>query len=566
MTTALLEAPVIQLRDYQRDAVEAVRERWQQGVSSQLIAIPTGGGKTIIAGYLARELAMPAGWSTVMLVHRTELVRQSVEKFRMVLPDTPIGVVAAEQDQVGYPITVASVQTLLQSKRLARLCAGMTPGRLVISDEAHHDAAPGRRQVIDDLTASLKVGFTATPERADGRGLGAHYQTVAYAVSMLRLMAQNQLAPLTGLRIGTGTSLESVKSRDGDFAERELAVVCDSPARNGLIVRSWQQHAQGSRRRTVAFCVDVAHAEHLAEAFQDAGIDAESVVGTTPEAERRDRLARFALGQIPVLTSCMVLTEGYDEPAIDCILHARPTQSRPLYIQMTGRGARTAFGKQDCLVIDYVDNSRKFAIVSLDQLADDDPDALLEGRERREQKPAPGETFDLLALARERGPRKAKVQAGQEAALLYERSPLLWQEADGVRMARIGDRQYAVIQPVADGRYEVGVFDSHDWQRLRFERLSKVPLDLGYSMGIAEDTADRVYRAQGSAVTGLTRRNARYWQRSDPPTEPQINHARQLRIPVPDGITRQQLSQQIDLAHFAKDFRRWRQQGRLEIS
>ena len=134
----------------------------------------------------------------------------------------------------------------------------------------------------------------------------------------------------------------------------------DSPERNQFIVDKYREHAPG--RRAICFAVSIAHARHITEAFNAAGISADYVAGDSPD--RAEKLARFAAGEIQVLSSCMVLTEGFDSPVVDCVLLARPTKSRPLFAQMIGRGLRLFAGKSDCIVLDFTDNAGRHSLAS----------------------------------------------------------------------------------------------------------------------------------------------------------------------------------------------------------
>ncbi len=160
-----------------------------------------------------------------------------------------------------------------------------------------------------------------------------------------------------------GTTLDGVTYRCGDFADGELSRTVNTKARNKVVVDAYREHATG--RRAIAFTVDVAHAHDLCKAFTDDGIRAASVTGTTPRDERRQILADFASGKIDVVTNCAVLTEGFDDPGVSCLLMARPTASRPLYTQCVGRGLRQAPGKSDCLILDITDNSERHKLVTV---------------------------------------------------------------------------------------------------------------------------------------------------------------------------------------------------------
>ncbi|EQD80828.1 helicase, partial [mine drainage metagenome] len=134
------------------------------------------------------------------------------------------------------------------------------------------------------------------------------------------------------------------------FQLESLSLAVDTPKRNALIVETYGKH--GEHRKAVAFTVDVAHAQHLAEAFREGGFRADWVSGELPILERRERLRKLRDGELDVLSNCSVLSEGWDEPSIACLIMARPTKSTGLYIQMAGRGLRPYPGKDFCLLID----------------------------------------------------------------------------------------------------------------------------------------------------------------------------------------------------------------------
>ena len=161
----------------------------------------------------------------------------------------------------------------------------------------------------------------------------------------------------------TNLSLDGVKVRHGDFVESQLARVVNTPSRNRLLTTSYLRLA--THRRAIVFCVDVQHAKDVCQEFVDAGIRAAAVWGEMAREERRQTIAKFSSGEISVLTNCNLLTEGFDEPRINCILMARPTKSKLLYAQMVGRGTRLHPDKTDLMVVDVVDNSRTHTLPGL---------------------------------------------------------------------------------------------------------------------------------------------------------------------------------------------------------
>ena len=347
----------MELYPHQKAALAAVKSFINADRKAGLIVMPTGTGKTVIFCTLGHDL----GWTTLILVHRDELVRQTIETLERVWPAAIAGVVkAARNEWQDRDAVVASVQSLNNSR-----LEGMPRDRfgLIVVDEAHHAAAESWVRILDYFDSRFILGCSATPERFDGRSLADRFGDKALFTYQLRdAIEDGQLARLTQYQIATDASLDGVAYRMGDYAESALSLVVNTPARNNVILEAFNKHAPG--RRAIAFCVDVQHATDLAETFQGAGINAECVTGETPIDLRRQLLADFAAGKIQVMANCQVLTEGFDDPGVDCILMARPTASRGLYTQCIGRGLRKFRNKSDCLVLDITDNAAKHKLVT----------------------------------------------------------------------------------------------------------------------------------------------------------------------------------------------------------
>jgi superfamily II DNA or RNA helicase len=528
---------MIQLRDYQRDCLCAVLEAHQEkNVTRPLVSLPTGTGKTIIFAALAREL----GWRTLVLAHRDELVRQAADKFSMVWPEASLGVVKADEDDFrDRQVVVASVQTLARPNRLERVAH--EDFRLLVVDEAHHAPAISYRRIADYLLfmdaepGRLLLGVTATARRADAVGLGCVFEDVVYHASILTMIRAGYLADLRGLRVRAGGDLSGVGTRHGDFAERQLARAVNTPERNAAVVAAYLEHAAG--RKALAFTADVQHALDLAQAFRESGVEAAAVYGGMPEQERREILRAFSAGELQVVTNCAVLTEGYDEPSIDCILMARPTKSPVLYTQCIGRGTRLFPGKQDCLVVDFFDN--RHDVCALPTLLGFSPEKLAQGKSVRE----------ALAEAERRPsppPGKPAPRPQLEVARFdpLERSAFRWFRAGAQWRLPIAPKVYVVLAPgPAAGRWQV-LLRGEDGQ---VRPLHSVPLDLGYAQGVAEDYA----RAHGRA---FSRKDAPW--REHPATEKQLALLRELGLSVPAGVTKGEASDILE--EFFMNRRRYR--------
>jgi superfamily II DNA or RNA helicase len=502
----------IELRDYQQEALASFDQAWARGIHRMLAALPTGTGKTVIfAAYLWRR-----GGRTLVLVHRDELIAQSIEKLILAgVPAHAIGVVKAELDQHDRRVVVASVPTLAQASRLARLIADF---ETVIVDEAHHAVAETYRRILDYVRAfegdgPLVIGFTATAERHDGGALGDVFEVVVFEKDLLEMIRRRYLSDIAAIQIKLQADFNSLHTRRGDFIESEvenLLVSADAPKR---LVEAYQEHARD--RKTIVFTSGVKLAKLCAAEFVKAGIRAEEVDGETPLQERRAILKRFKAGETMVVCNCGVLVEGFDEPSVTCIVMARPTQSSPLYRQMIGRGLRRYPGKECCLIIDVVGASTRHDLMTTATLLGLDPKGTL--------------TTSVIAAVEEKEAAEARVVlAGKLVAQrvdLFKTAPFGWVAITPLHfvlsMGKAGDLhlrgrddRWAVHHHHRDGSSEALAWDQ----------------SVEFAQGIAEDTARRI----GPSV--LIARDAPW--RSQPASPAQLATLRKCRIRVQPNITK----------------------------
>ncbi|GED32375.1 DEAD/DEAH box helicase [Brevibacillus centrosporus] len=345
------------MRWYQEKAVSEVF-RLQHEVKRQLIIAATGAGKTIISSEILRRLNK----KSLFIAHRDELVRQAASKLLQVWPEADVGIIKGQENEVEKQIISCSVQSLVN-----RMDQIKETVHLIIIDECHHAVSPTYTKVIDYFLEKnpdlLIVGVTATPDRTDGKELSSVFEQIIFEINMLDLIKEGYLVNLRGQRVDTGVDLSKIKTSYGDFDEAQLSKNFNTPKINELVVETYMNRCEG--RLSVAFCCSVQHAIELAATFRAFGISAHHVDGTMKDEERRDILARFAKGEIRVVTNVMVLTEGFDCPEVSCVLMVRPTQSRSLYVQAVGRGMRLFPDKKDCLVIDFAGNTSRHQLVTL---------------------------------------------------------------------------------------------------------------------------------------------------------------------------------------------------------
>lgn len=357
------------LRPYQEECIAAVFAAWKSGKKAPLIVMGTGSGKTVCAAEIIRRLrAEHPGFDyrVWFLAHREELLDQTYRLVKLMAPEATCGIVQGSRNDVGKFITIGSVDTLAGRRRFDEATTGHNPNvqsivarppSVVIVDEAHHGTSPKYRRLIDWVREAnpnaLFLGMTATPGRTDGTALDAVFDGVAYERNAFQLIADGYLVPPVGFRVNLNIDLDVIPTESGEFKKAPLSKVMNQPAVNQAVVEGYQRYGDG--RKLLAFCVDVQHAKDLAEQFRQMGIQARHVDGTMKKADRDAVKQAFTEGKIRILTSCDVITEGYDDPSAQGVLFARPTNSQLVYIQcldteteiLTRRGWMGADGVRD---------------------------------------------------------------------------------------------------------------------------------------------------------------------------------------------------------------------------
>lgn len=361
----------MQLRDYQQRDANRLRAAFAQGARAVVYVLGTGGGKTYTFSHIAQN-AVAKGNNVLILAHRRELIRQTSQSLRDI--GVSHGVIAPRVPRMTQPIQVASVHTLV--RRMDRY--NWRPG-LIIVDEAHHlvDGSTWGK-IIEYYEGTPILGVTATPTRLDGRGLGREadgvFDTMVVGPSIRELIDQGYLAPPVVYAPPTAVDLSGVRTRGGDFAAGALADAMDKPTITGDAVRHYQKLCTGEP--AIAFCASINHAEHVAERFRAAGYQAASIDGNMDGKEREQRIRDLGNGQLHVLTSCDIVSEGTDIPVVSAAILLRPTQSESLFLQQVGRSLRVHPGKTRALILDHVGNVMRHG------MPDEDREWSLAGRPR----------------------------------------------------------------------------------------------------------------------------------------------------------------------------------------
>lgn len=336
----------MELRPYQQCARERVETAWDEGHQSTLLVLPTGTGKTIVFAMIAKDL-VANGKRVLILAHRGELLTQASDK---ILKATGLRCSLEKAQETSenswYRITVGSVQSMQQDKRLNRFSEDHFDN--IIIDEAHHAITDGYQRVLQHFPDAKILGVTATPDRGDMRELGAVFESLAYEYTLPQAIKDGYLVPIKALTVPLKLDLSGVGIQSGDFKPGDIDTALDPY----LYQIADEMLKTCANRKTVVFLPLIKTSQKFCEILNSKSFRAAEVNGTSKD--RAAVLADFEAGTYNVLCNSMLLTEGWDCPAVDCVIVLRPTKIRSLYCQMVGRGTRPAEGKKDLLLLDFL--------------------------------------------------------------------------------------------------------------------------------------------------------------------------------------------------------------------
>ena len=346
------------LRPYQKVAVSDACTALDKHRNTLVVA-PTGAGKTIMLSALVGE-RHKKGKRVLVIQHRDELVAQNKEKFEKVNPYITTSIVNGTVKHWDGDAVFSMIQTMSRDRNLR----DRPLFDMVVIDEGHHAAAPTYTKVInavrEDNDDAEIVGFTATPNRGDGKGLRSIFNNCAHQIELATLIREGFLVRPKSyiVDLGVGDQLDQVTKRGKEYDMEEVAAIMDRQVINDRIVSEWEDKA--GDRKTVVFCSTVAHAEHVCDAFVSAGIRADYVTGETDKQKRAEMLYNLEFGDLQVIVNVAVLTEGFDAPPVSCIILTRPCSQKGTMVQMIGRGLRILDPelypdviKTDCVVMDF---------------------------------------------------------------------------------------------------------------------------------------------------------------------------------------------------------------------
>lgn len=377
----------VSLRTYQKNAVSSVLREFKgdiangkEPVKKTLCVMATGTGKSLCIAELVRK-AQINKHPVLVMVHRKELIEQLAEKINRF--GVPTLKERAEENAIagfGEPpfgvanVVIASTATL-KGDRLQQW--ERNSFKLIISDECHHVVSPGQMAILEHFGVmenhTRLVGFTATADRLDGKGLIKAFDSLAFEYNLEAAINDPEgpfLAKPVAYTIETDPpiDLKDLRIVAGDFNKGDLERKINDNI--GTLVNALIDSGHLGDKKFICFTPDVASAHAVAAALDDVGIKAKAVSGKTEDTERQNIIDEYKTGAIQGMINCMIFTEGFDAPETEAIVILRPTKSRSLYSQMVGRGTRPKANGGECSVIDFAYMTGTHQLVSSVDLYD----------------------------------------------------------------------------------------------------------------------------------------------------------------------------------------------------
>ena len=327
-----------QLHPYQTKLVNDARKELAAGNKSCLLVSPAGSGKSVVIAEIARLTTLKGG-RVMFMVHRQELINQIMESFKANSVDLNLCTV----------MTVGKIRNRLDS---------LPVPNLIITDETHHSLAKTYRDIYEHYANVPRLGFSATPWRLNGKGLGDVYDAMVEGPDVQWLIDNHYLAPFDYYSVNLIDESKLSKSSTGDYSNKSIDEAVGHTI-YGDVIKNYRDKVDG--QQTIVYAHSITFSKQIAQQFRDAGINAAHCDSKTPQRERDKIMTDFKKGTLKVLSNCDLISEGFNVPDCSCVIMLRPTESLVLFIQQSMRCMRFKPDKQ-ATIIDHVANYTRFGL------------------------------------------------------------------------------------------------------------------------------------------------------------------------------------------------------------
>lgn len=317
-----------------------------------VVVLPTGTGKTILSALDAQR----HGGRVLFLVHRLDILKQSMEAYSTVWPDMTTGILTGEikNNEMNCDVLFASKDTLRQPSQLKRFCRNWFD--YIVVDEVHHGQSPTYQEILSYFQPRFMLGLTATPDRTDRKDIFELFDySKIYEIPIHEVIERGYLVPYTYFGLTDSIDYSKIRYRGNRYSVADLERSLIIPERNNAIVREYLDKGNGDK--AIGFCVSIKHAEKMSEVFNEHGITAVAIHSESPN---RDSLVNdFRKNKFQVAFTVDLFNEGIDFPNVQVLLFLRPTESKTVFLQQIGRGLRLCIGKDRVRILDFIGNYKR---------------------------------------------------------------------------------------------------------------------------------------------------------------------------------------------------------------
>lgn len=355
----------IEPNEVQRIALDKLEKTREKGNTKGLVILATGLGKTYLSAFDVKKFNSR---KTLFMVHINEILKQSQNSFQDVLPEkkNKMGFYNGISKEKDKDVLFASIQTLSRQPHLKNF----KPDEFdyMIVDETHHTAAPSYRKLFSYFKPKFTLGLTATPERMDEQDILPFYgNNIVFEMNQQEAIERGYLVPFRYFGFRDNVDYSGIYFNGFKYDVQDLNKLLMIERRDKAIIERFRKYAvdkkTGKIRKSIGFCASVEHANYVTKAFRDAGFNAVAIHSKLDdpdiqidEGDKEEMITKFRKGKYDIVFVVNMFNEGIDIPDVECLLFLRPTESKSVFIQQTGRGLRISPNKENVLILDFIGN------------------------------------------------------------------------------------------------------------------------------------------------------------------------------------------------------------------